>query len=195
MDRALYSLAEAVRGQAAETRWTLDENIYYRETKRLFERLSLRQITASQALEIFQINGRAKLKQLLSVVEERYSLFLVHLTEDEQKEIPSLKDLEAFCREELPSIEYSTNPDVVRKTLRPMFEMCYDGHLSARDAQDAVMDYTSAQRELILTVGTGLVQDLVRQLYQTGIAARVLQREDKIADGDSDPHEPQNQDR
>jgi hypothetical protein len=180
MDRALYDLAEACRGFSPEMRWSTNEDIARRESRRLFERCAKREIEPGQALEVFLATMEVKFRASLAVIEERYNFLLIHLNQEEQVKLNALKEFTRFFSSAHPDAEYTTSADITRQELRPLFELCYSGVLSPIEAQDAVFDNVTAKKETSFEALTAIAQRLVAELVVTGIAAEVLMREKRI---------------
>lgn len=162
--RALYELAESVLGRAPEMHWSMDEDIARRESARLFQRLAREDITPEVALEVFMISMMTKLKNTMSVIEDRYSALIVTLTHEEQDQCPSLADFFEFFTRVAESAEYTLSEEIARQELRPLFDACYQHVLSDRDCQDAVFDYAIAKRDVALAVLQVSVQKLNKEL-------------------------------
>ena len=148
--RALYDLAEAALGLAPEMQWSVDEGIARRESSRLFERVASRSTTAAAALEVFMIGMITKLENSVSVIEARYERMLSKLEPEQQAKCPALTEFFEFFTGVSKEAMYSMSETVARCELAPLFEACYNGRITARECQDAVLDNVSAKLETIL---------------------------------------------
>lgn len=164
--RALYDLAESVLGRAPEMHWSMDEGIARRETSRLFQRLYKGETSADTALEVFLIGMVTKLRNSLSVIEDRYNSLIVTLTHEEQGCCPTLNEFFEFFTNLSDAAEYSLSEDITRTELSPLFEACQAHVLTAEDCQDAVFDYSIAKRDVVLTTLQVTVQKLNGELSE-----------------------------
>lgn len=190
MRNALYCLAEATRGLSPELRWSLDTGILRREYHPLFDRLSQRTLTVEAALEIF-VQGRAvRLHHVRTVIEERYNILLVHLTQDEQARLEHLSRFRTTL-DLLDTVKlYEGDDSIMRSELRPLFTLCYNGVLDSRTTLDAVLDNVQAKRTYFLDQLSTILHELTREFVSTGILRDVLVRED-AAKGSSQTGEQQ----
>jgi len=161
MDRALTELAEATVGLDSELSWTLSEDIARRQVSPVFSRCASGELTPEQALDVCMDCVNAKLMYTMDVFDRLYTRLYDKLTDAfGDFHFQAMLALQEFFMGLENTSRWSTSDEIARNELRPVFNRCASGDLSANQALDIFVDNMVAKRDYTLE----LLQDMVRNL-------------------------------